>query len=114
MSITITFRHMDPTDSIRNYAEEKIGKLQRFLRRPLNARVTLSVERNEHVVEVQMSSGSERFEVKQAGEAMYSVIDSVIDKLERQISGAKGIHESKRRRSGEMPSSPGVVELEAV
>lgn len=114
MSITITFRHMESTESIRNYAEEKIGKLQRFLRQPLTARVTLSVEKHEHVVETRISSGSERFEAKQSGAAMYAVIDNVIDKLERQISGAKGMHESKRRRSGEIAIDPAIVELEAV
>jgi putative sigma-54 modulation protein len=97
MNISISFRHLEATDSIKAYATEKVGKLQRFLRQPMTARVTLSLEKHHQVAEIQVSSGSEHHEAKEATGDMYTAIDRVIDKLERQIGGSKG-HATSRRR----------------
>lgn len=101
MNISITFRHMDPSNAIKSYASDKIGKLQKFLRQPMTAKVTLSIDRLKHVAETRISSGGSHLEAKEASEDMYASIDRVIDKLERQIRGAKGAAQSKKRRSGD-------------
>lgn len=98
--INITFRHVEPTDSIKRHAEEKVSKLQRFLRQPMTARVTLSLEKLEHCAEIGVSSGGEHYEAHEASDDMYASIDRVVHKLERQISGSKGTAQSKQRRSG--------------
>jgi putative sigma-54 modulation protein len=100
MNFSITFRHLEATDSIKAYAEEKIAKLQRFLRQPMTVKVTLSLEKHDHVAEVRISAGSEHHEAHEASADMYASIDKVIDKLERQIRTTKGAQESKRRRGG--------------
>lgn len=101
MNISITFRHMDASEAIKTYAADKIGKLQKFLRQPMTAKVTLSVDRLKHVAETRVSSGGSHLEAKEASLDMYASIDRVIDKLERQIRGAKGAAQSKKRRSGD-------------
>lgn len=98
MNISVTFRHIDASDAIRSYAEEKVGKLQKFLRQPLRARVTLSLDKLEHTAEVQISSGGEHLEAHDTTEDMYASIDKVIDKLERQISDHKGLAQDRKRR----------------
>lgn len=100
MNITVTFRHMDASDAIRSYASEKVGKLQKFLRQPMTARVTLSLDNQSHVAEAQLSSGGAHLEAKEATSDLYASIDRVIDKLERQIRGVKGAAESKKHRGG--------------
>lgn len=112
MNINITFRHLESTDAIKAYTQEKVSKLQKFLRQPMTAKATLSLEKHEHVAEIRVSSGSEHHEAKEASEDMYASIDKVISKLERQICEAKGTQESKRRRSGE--TVRGGVPLESV
>src|SRR5262249_35768381 len=62
MNISITFRQMDTSDAIKQYATDKVAKLQRFLRRPLTAHLTVSLDRRKHVVEARISSGSEHLE----------------------------------------------------
>ena len=101
MNINITFRHLEATDSIKAYATEKVGKLQKFLRQPMSVDVTLSLERHETSAEVRISSGSDHVEAKETSTDMYAAIDQVIHKLERQINDLKGAAESKRRRGGE-------------
>ena len=97
MNITITFRHMVGTDAVKNYAHEKMAKLQKFLRQAMTAQVTLSVEGLDHIAEVRMSSGSTHFHGSERSEDMYASIDMVHDKLERQIRSEKGANVAKKR-----------------
>ena len=99
MNITITFRHMEGTEAVKNHAHEKLAKLQKFLRTAMTAQVTLSVEGLEHVADVTINSGSAHFHATERSEDMYASIDLVHDKLERQIRGAKGATISKKRGS---------------
>lgn len=104
MNIAITFRHLESSDAIKAYAEEKIGKLQKFLHRPMQANITLSVEKNYQVVEVKVSAGGEHFEAKESSENMYASIDRVTDKLQSQMLHAKDAKVSAKRsaiRTGE-------------
>ena len=100
MNITVTFRHIDASDALRKRAEDKIAKLQKFLRQPMTARVTVSLEKLKHEVEARISSGGERYEAHEATQDMYESIDKVMDKLERQIRGSKGAAKAKKRRRG--------------
>jgi len=97
-NISITFRHVDPSDAIKAHAEEKVQKLQRFLRQPMSARITLSLEKLEQGAEIRISSGGEHLEAHEVCEDMYMAIDRAVQKLERQISGSKGSAQSKLRR----------------
>jgi len=101
MNISITFRHMDASEAIKTYAREKVAKLQKFLREPMTAKVTLSHGKLRHMAEIRISSGGARIEAKETSDDMYASIDKVIDKLERQIRGTKGASQSKKRRGGE-------------
>jgi putative sigma-54 modulation protein len=97
MNVSITFRHVDSSDALKNYAEEKVSKLQKFLRQPMTAKVTLSVDRLKQAAEVQISSGGQHIEAKESTGDMYASIDLVIGKLERQIRGIKGAAQARRR-----------------
>jgi putative sigma-54 modulation protein len=85
MNIAITFRHLEATESVKAYASDKVAKLQKFLRQPMRARVTLAFENKNHRCEAEVNAGSSHFIATEAGEDMYASIDRVIDKLERQI-----------------------------
>lgn len=100
MNIAITFRQLESSDAVKRYAQDKVGRLQKFLRQPMKATVTLSLEKLEHVIEVGLTSGSEHYQAREQSEDMYASIDKVVDKLERQIRGAKGAT-VKRKRSGQ-------------
>ena len=96
MNISITFRQMDTSDAIKQYATDKVAKLQRFLRRPMVAKVTVSIDRRKHVVEARISSGSEHLEAHEVSDDMYASIDRVMAKLERQIRVTKGTARARR------------------
>lgn len=97
MNITITFRHMVGTDAVKQYAHNKIAKLQKFLRQAMTAQVTLSVDAADHTADVSISSGDQHYHAKERSEDMYASIDTVVDKLDRQIQAAKGANMAKKR-----------------
>lgn len=99
MNISITFRQMETSDAIKKYVQTKVSRLQKLLQQPMTAKVVLSVQKQLHVAEVQISSGRKRSEARETSEEMYASIDKVVDKLERQISATKGEQVSKKRRS---------------
>jgi putative sigma-54 modulation protein len=108
MNIAITFRHMDATEAVKHYATDKIGRLQRFLRQPMNGHVTLSCQNHRHHnVEVTLQSGGEHFHAHVTSEDMYASIDTVSDKLERQIRQTK---EATSKKGAERTSDRLMVE----
>src|SRR3974377_56059 len=111
MTITITFRHMDATDAVKGYATEKVAKLQRFLRGPMKAQVTLSCHQDRlHSVEEDIQAGHAHFHAHETSEDMYASIDKVIDKIERQILSAKKSVTGKKK-GGERASQRLLPEL---
>ena len=100
MNIAITFRQMIATDAVKGYASEKVGRLQKFLRQPMKAQVTLSCQNHrEHKVEVDIHAGSAHYHAHETSEDMYATIDKVIDKLERQIREKHTKHKGGERAS---------------
>ena len=118
MNISITFRHMASSEAIKTYTSDKLGKLQKFLRQPMTAKVTLSIDGLTKIAEARISSGVEHLEAKETGEDMYASIDRIMSKLERQIRGVKGAAQAKRKgaesvRSTELPRAVARVDRSA-
>jgi len=99
MNVSITFRHMDASEAIKKHAAAKLSKLQKFLRQPMTAKVTISVDKLKHVAEARVSSGGAHLEAKESSDDMYTSIDRMIEKLDRQIRVTKGAAEARRRTS---------------
>ncbi|MDH3974393.1 MAG: ribosome-associated translation inhibitor RaiA [Deltaproteobacteria bacterium] len=85
MQVSVTFKHLEPTDAIRSYAEDKVGKIKKYLDNPVDANVVLSVEKFRHIAEVNLIVNGIAVAATDATEDMYSSIDNVMDKIERQL-----------------------------
>ena len=53
MNIAITFRHLDASEPVKEYAHDKVAKLQKFLKQPMRAKATLSLENKKQACEVE-------------------------------------------------------------
>ena len=105
MNISITFRHMDATEAVKVYANEKVAKLQRFLRAPMKGQVTLSCQQDRlHRVEVDIHAGHDHFHAHETSEDMYASIDKVVDKIERQILSRQGVRQDATKKGGDRAS----------
>ncbi len=91
MEITITGRHMDMTDAIKDYATEKVGKLTRYYDRLQAVEVvTAKSENNSYEVEmIAHVKGHEHFVAGNKGYDLYACIDETADKLGRQLTDYK-------------------------
>ena len=85
MQINISGHHLDITDALRQYVNEKFNRLERHFDNITSIQVILSPEPNSHKAESTIRiSGGELFATAEAGD-MYAAIDMLTDKLDRQI-----------------------------
>jgi putative sigma-54 modulation protein len=85
MQITISGHHVDITQAIRNYVTTKLSKLERHYEQITSTSVILTVEKLRQKVEATVQvSGGELFAVAENPD-MYTAIDALSDKLDRQI-----------------------------
>ena len=84
-NVTVTFRHVDPSKSLKEYVTEKISKVQKVIDKPFDAHVTLSVEKYRHIAEVFATGKGITIKAFESTEDLYSAIDLVCDKVERQL-----------------------------
>ncbi|MFI5394370.1 MAG: ribosome hibernation-promoting factor, HPF/YfiA family [Candidatus Binatia bacterium] len=96
MQVMVTFRHVEPTDVLRQYAEDKLQRVHKFLRRPIEAHVILSVVKRRHVAEVQISANHLNLTATEETGDLYSAIDLAMSKLERQIKKHVAKHKAHK------------------
>lgn len=89
MQMNITFRHLDPIDSLKNYAREKVERVNKYLDKATEAHVVLSLERHLHHADITIHSGTFLLRGKERSEDMYASIDLAMDKIERQLKRYK-------------------------
>lgn len=89
MQLNITFRHLDPIDSLKNYAREKVERVNKYLDKATEAHVVLSLERHLHHADISIHSGHFLLRGKERSEDMYASIDLAMDKIERQLKRYK-------------------------
>ena len=85
MQVNLTARHMDLTDSIRNYVKEKFGKLERHFDHVTNVNVILSIEKTRQMAEANFHVSGQDIFADTEHEDMYAAIDGLVDKLDRQL-----------------------------
>jgi putative sigma-54 modulation protein len=85
-TVTVTFRHLDPSSAVRGYAERKFAHLGKFLKRACEAHVILSVDKYRQHGEVTVKSGRLSATAEQESRDLYSVIDLLEDKIVRQLT----------------------------
>ncbi len=85
MQYSVTFRHMEPSDTLKEYGHDKLLRLEKYLDAVIDAEVVMTVEKFRHRAEVLISSDGLKIKAEEETEDMYSAIDMVVDKLEKQI-----------------------------
>ena len=100
MEVAFTFRHVESSEGVKNYAKEKLSRLQKYARAPLQAEVVLSHERHLFKVEVVLKGDGHRYAGLHESADMYASIDLVIDKLDRQMRDGKDAAGSRQRHKG--------------
>ena len=87
MQLSTTFRHMDGSQAVREYTAEKLEKIRKYFKGPITAHAVFSVERGfHHCVDLSITLPSGLVvNAKETTEDMYSSIDLVTARIERQV-----------------------------
>ena len=99
MKFTFTEKKMGSSDSLRAYAEKKIGKLDRLFKTEAEATVTFSMERGRYLAEITIHNNGLYYRASELTNDMYASVDSGVAAIERQIRRNKTRLE-KRLREG--------------
>ena len=95
VAVNVTFRHMEPTDALRQYAEKKFAHLGRILKRPGEAHLVLEIDKYRQCGEVIFKAGRIAATAAEENTDLYAVIDLLTDKIGR--SAQKACREGQRQ-----------------
>ncbi len=102
MQVSVTFKKIDSSDSLKSYVQKKLERLDKMLDRPAEAHVVLSVEKIRHIAEITLDCDKLRIHAKEESERMYSSIDALADNLKLQIK--KNKEKLRRHLAGDKKS----------
>ncbi len=107
MQLNLTGHHVEITDALRTYVEEKIQRIERHFDHVTNIHVVLSVEKLQQRAEATLHvSGGDIF-ADDTQEDMYAAIDGLVTKLDRQVLK----HKEKLHQRSRGHSRPDITEV---
>lgn len=90
INVSVTFRHTEPTEALKNAAIEKLTLcVKKYVSYDADVRAVLCVEKRDHVVEVHVHSKGFDASAKASTDDLYSAIDKVVDNLHAQLRKQK-------------------------
>jgi len=111
MQITVTFKKMDSSDSLKSYVQKKLDRFDKMLDSPAEAHIVLSVEKIRHIAELTLTCDKLNIHAREVSERMYSSIDALMDKVKSQIKRHK--EKVKHHMSGDKTSLNDTMEFSA-
>jgi putative sigma-54 modulation protein len=85
MNITIVGRKCNPREDFRLRAEKRLSKVEKLFGEEANAKITATVEKNCHIVEVTVVKGGMIYRAEESADNMLDALDNCVDSLIRQI-----------------------------
>ncbi len=90
MKISITFRHTEPVDAIKDYINEKMDKLTRLAHKPIEAHVVLIEEKHNRTADVTLNAKNLTARGEVTTDDFYASIDGAVSKVEKTLRRFKG------------------------
>jgi len=105
MQVTITGHHLEITDALRDYINNKFERLERHFEQVTNIDVILSVEKLAQKAEATIPVNGNKIFANAEDQDMYAAIDALVDKLDRQIIKRKEKVTDHHRDEGSIKKS---------
>lgn len=84
-NIQITGRHLEVTDSMKDYALERVSKIERFMDRIIDVNVIMDIQKLDHKVEIILKVGHVKISSQATTTDMYVSVNKAVDKIESQL-----------------------------
>ena len=105
MQVSVTFRHMETEERIKEHVKEKVERLQKFIENLREVHVVLAVEKFRHSAELTIIGDGVTLNSEGRDRDLYTAIDQMVDKMDRQIRARKGKEKRKRGNSSSLQIS---------
>ncbi len=106
MNLSLTGHHLEITPALRDYVQSKLERVTNHFDHVIDVKVTLSVEKLVHKVEATLHVPGNDLHVACSDENMYSAIDMLTDKLDRQVLKHKEKQGNHHRSGGGLKHQP--------
>lgn len=100
MQVLVTFRHMDPSEALKNLATEKVMRIKKYLDGASDAHVVFSVDKYMHKAEVTIPFQGIMIHAEEVSADMYHSVDRAVDKMEKQVKRYRNKLLKHRSREG--------------
>jgi len=110
MKISVTFRNTEGEEWYKQYVDERLLKLKKYLDNPVEAHVVLSVEKFRNVAEINLSDNGLNINAREEAKEMQQAIDNAVEKIERQLKKHKEkirVHKTNAAKDVELAASAG-------
>jgi len=99
MKIKITGRHINVSERLKDYAEKRILKLEKYFQQIIDIHLIMYVEKLDHAAELIINGDSVQFHAREKAADLYSAIDLLTDKMDSQIARFKEKIQSRKGQS---------------
>ena len=90
MKVIFTGRHVEVSDALKAFAQERLDKMSPYLDDIIDVHITLSVEKHRHLAEVSVKTRGGDFLASMETDDMYASLSQALDKLETQVHKLTG------------------------
>ncbi len=116
MQLTITGKNIEINDTVRKYVEKKIGRLDRYLANIIDGRVELEKDEgaraadDRQIAQVTLRTKNVVLRAEEASGDIFTSIDAVVDKMQRQADRYKGKRWAKRIEDAQEAATAAVLQ----
>ena len=96
MQVKVTFKNVEPREEVKRHAEDKIDKINKFVKAPVTVNFIFTKDKIDHVTELNVSEGGAHYTSSVSGSDFFSSIDESVDKVVTQIKKHKDKIKEKR------------------
>jgi putative sigma-54 modulation protein len=89
MKVDFTFKHVDTSDALVEYALERCDKIEKFELNPMDVHFIVSMVKHDCTIEVHVEEGRRKFKASATSDDFYRSVEMVMNKLSRQMSKDK-------------------------
>jgi putative sigma-54 modulation protein len=112
MKVIFTGRHVEVSDALREFAQERLDKMATYLEDIIDVHVIFSVEKHRHQAEITLKTRTGDFIASAETDDMYASLSQAFDKLEGQAHKHTGKLKAGQKVKVELPGEAEVVEAE--
>jgi putative sigma-54 modulation protein len=109
MLVQLSFKQLDPSETLKDYAREKTGRLEKYFHGKIHVEWHFSAERQNIVARCHLKGSHMNYSGEAATADAYASIDLALDRIERQLRKHKEIVKDRLHRNGRRGVEDGLM-----